>query len=230
MGSLHLDLAAAYQLLIQWVPEADQAPAGQHRDGRERDLPGTGPADSGLLPALGPGVLAVVDAPRDADLQAAPEGAARGNWPFPTVLSLELGGDRDRASALSSPTGPARVSIASAADNALRTFLAVLCLDEKRAQGRSRIVSREVSGVTVTTLEPPIPFAYAVDRKEHRLILGTSADAVGRFLECNSDPAAGDRFRRLRSLAFPRGPLVLLPGSFGRRGRRPRNIESGSRN
>ena len=106
----------------------------------------------------------------------------------------------------------------------------MLCLDEKRAQGRSRIVSREVSGVTVTTLEPPIPFAYAVDRKEHRLILGTSADAVGRYLECSSDPAAGDRFRRLRSLAFPEAHSFFCLDLVGRRGRRPRSIASGSRN
>jgi hypothetical protein len=42
-----------------------------------------------------------------------------------------------------------------------------------------------------------------VDATAHRLIVGTSADAVARHLACGSDPADSDRFRRLRSLAFP---------------------------
>ena len=75
-------------------------------------------------------------------------------------------------------------------------------MDEKRAQGRSRITTRVVAGATVTTLDPPIPFAYAVDRARDRLVLGTSADAVARYLESSSDPKAGERFRRLQAAAF----------------------------
>ena len=92
--------------------------------------------------------------------------------------------------------------MAAACDNALRTLLAVLALDEKRAQGRSRIVNREVSGMTISTLDPPIPFAYAVDREGHRLILGTSAAAVERYILAGSDPQATARFRQLQAAAF----------------------------
>jgi len=57
--------------------------------------------------------------------------------------------------------------------------------------------------VTVKTLEPPIPFAYAVDRAGHRLVLGDSAGAVERYLACGADPQAGARFRELQARAFP---------------------------
>jgi hypothetical protein len=118
-------------------------------------------------------------------------------------LALELGADQDRPSSHAASAEGFRAPVTAAVDNALRTLFALLTLDEKRAHGRSRIVTREVSGVTVTSLEPPIPLAFAVDRSGHRLILGTSADAVARYLQASADPAAGARFRRLRSNAFP---------------------------
>ena len=59
------------------------------------------------------------------------------------------------------PTSP---PLSAAVDNALRTVLAITALDEKRANGRSRITSRAIAGTTVTTLDPPIRFAYAVDK------------------------------------------------------------------
>src|SRR5262249_52987423 len=132
-----------------------------------------------------------------------------GKWSFPAVVSVELGGDRDRAASSAGSGGPDRVSIASAVDNALRTLLAVVCLDEKRAGGRGRIVESEVSGVVIRTLEPPIPLAYAVDARGHRLVLGTSTDAVGRYLSCGSGPSATTRFRDLRSLAFAEARTIL---------------------
>jgi hypothetical protein len=202
VGSISLDIAAAYQLLVQWVPEADQ-PRLASMETILRGIFLGQDLRTRVLPALGPGVLALVDAPSDQDLQTDPGGASPGKWPFPTVLSLELRGDRDQASSLTGTAGATGFSIAAAADNALRTLLAALCLDEKHAQGRARIVSRDVAGVAVTSMEPSIPFAFAVDAKGHRLVLGTSADAVGRSIECGSDPDSGARFRRLRSIAFP---------------------------
>jgi hypothetical protein len=77
-----------------------------------------------------------------------------------------------------------------------------MALDEKRAGGRSRIDKREVSGVTISTLDPPIPFAYAVDHSGHRLLLGTSAEAIERYLLASSDPQAAARFRQLQAAAF----------------------------
>ena len=52
------------------------------------------------------------------------------------------------------------------------------------------------------TLDLPIPFAYAIDRANHRVVLGTKAEAVARYLECSSDPAAGQFFRKLQATAF----------------------------
>ncbi len=55
----------------------------------------------------------------------------------------------------------------------------------------------------MTTLSTPIPLAYAIDRPGGRLILGTSAPAVARYLEHAADPEAGSRFRDLQAAAFP---------------------------
>jgi hypothetical protein len=74
-------------------------------------------------------------------------------------------------------------------------------MDEKRSQGRSRITTRVVAGTAVATLDSPIPFAYAVDAAGSRLILGTSADSVARFVESSSESKAGERFTRLRTEA-----------------------------
>jgi hypothetical protein len=77
-----------------------------------------------------------------------------------------------------------------------------MALDEKRGQGRGGIKSSDSAGATVTTLSTPIPFAYAVDRTGGRLVLGTSASAVGRYFENVSGPAVGARFRDLQAAAF----------------------------
>jgi hypothetical protein len=106
---------------------------------------------------------------------------------------VSLGGDK-------SPEASA--TLAAAFDNALRTVLSMAAMDEKRAQGRSRLVNRVVAGTTVTTLGPPVPFAYAVDRVRARLILSFSPDAIVRYLERSTDLKAGERFGRLRAAAF----------------------------
>lgn len=196
VASLRLDLRTAYQHLVRWVPEADRPRLANIETVVSGIFLGQD-LRTHVLPALGPGVLGLIDAPRDEDLAAGTGEAALGAWPFPTVLSVEMASD------------PARASIAHAAENAMRTFLAALCLDEQRAEGLSRIASRDVAGVAVLTLEPPIPFACAVDARGHRLVLGTSADAVASFLARADDPAAGDRFRRLRSRAFPEAQTFL---------------------
>jgi hypothetical protein len=118
------------------------------------------------------------------------------------VLVLSLG---------DAPIGqePVPNTVAAAVDNALRTVLALTALDEKRAQGRSRIIARIVAGAAVTTLDTPIPFAYAVDRAGNRLVLSTSADSVVRYLEGSSNPKAGERFRRFQATAFPEAETFL---------------------
>ncbi len=54
----------------------------------------------------------------------------------------------------------------------------------------------------MTTLDPPVPFAYAVDRVRARLVLSPSPGAIVRYLKSSSDPKAGERFGRLRAAAF----------------------------
>jgi len=152
-----------------------------------------------VLPLLGPGVLAYFDTRSGAEEQGTLSSSKRsavGGWPFPLVIVASLG-------AISEQWPPSLAAIPStttaleALDNALRTVLALTAMDEKRAQGRSRITTRDVAGTTVTALDPPVSFAYAVDRVRRRLVLSTSPGAIARYLESSSEPKAGERFRLL---------------------------------
>jgi hypothetical protein len=154
-----------------------------------------------VLPSLGPGVFGYVDTP--------PSGGDGRHWPFPTAMVVSLG-DRVRKPN-ESASGPVTITttVADAVENALRTILAVVSLDDKRAQGRSRIRTQVVAGAAMTTLDPPIPFAYAVDRTGDRLVLGNAANAVAQYLlEGSSDHSKAkgkstSRFDRFQALAFP---------------------------
>src|SRR5262249_35335792 len=90
-----------------------------------------------------------------------------------------------------------------AIENALRTILTVMALDEKRGGGRAVLSTSDAAGTTVTTLSVPVPFAYAIDRAGARLVLGTSSASGARVLAGASDPEAGARFREWQSAAFP---------------------------
>jgi hypothetical protein len=203
----HVDLGAIYDSISQIVPEDDQPRLANldavltgvllHRDLRTR-----------ILPALGPGVFAYVDSPSDAG-PAAPGGAepaSDSSWPFPIVVvvpfvedpkaAVPAGGSGKREDA---PTA----GVSAALENALHTILAVTAMDEKRYQGRSRITSQIVSGTSITTLDPSITFAYAVDRAQSRLILSTSARSIARLLEMPRDSKTPDHFQELQETAFP---------------------------
>src|SRR5262249_38321185 len=145
-----------------------------------------------ILPCLGPGVVAYLDAAIETnEAPNAPGPPSRPGWLFPVVVVLSLAdepGASRPAGAGGPPTradgsGPARITVAAALDNALRTALALTALDEHRGGGRARIATRDVAGTTVRTLDVPLPFAYAVDQAWGRLVLGTSAAAVARYLE-----------------------------------------------
>jgi hypothetical protein len=165
-----------------------------------------------FLPRLGPGVLAYLDSPSDGDEtfpHAGPTAGRRRAWLFPLVVVVGFG-DRSKGSAApgegrhgADPSEKSAVAVATALENALHTVLALMALDEKWGQGRSRITTRTAGGATVTTLDVPGPFAYSVDPARGRLVLGNSAGAVARYLESSSDPAAGKRFRGFRAAAFP---------------------------
>ena len=197
LGSIQVDFASLYKTIIQLVPEPDQPRLANFEtavsgiflgeDLRTRILPEPGLQGHGL------------------SRRTYRLGLGHQPGAGPLAVSHGHGGRSGRSEAWVVPdqaAAAARVRVAAAFDNALRTLLAVLALDEKRAQGRSRIVKREVSGVTISTLDPPIPFAYAVDRSGHRLILGTSAEAVERYILAGSDPQAAARFRQLQAAAF----------------------------
>jgi hypothetical protein len=127
---------------------------------------------SAILPYVGPGVLAYVEPPAEGESKPG----------LPAVLAVQVGGD---------------AGVAAALDNALRTALALYALDEKHDHGRLRVVSREVTGRRVTSLDPSTPFAYAMDGG--RLVIGSTPEAVAR-----SFTAGGDmRFERLRKAHFP---------------------------
>jgi hypothetical protein len=117
------------------------------------------------------------------------------------VIALELQATPDQSPSYARATG--QTTVADALDNALNTLLAIATFNGKLAEARTRIVTHEVAGATMKTLDPPVPFAYAMDRAGHRLVLGNSAGAVERYLACGSDPNAGARFRRLQTRAFP---------------------------
>jgi hypothetical protein len=142
-----------------------------------------------ILPALGPKVVAYLDAPAD-DPKPAPDRAD--DFLFPLVAIVELG--REPA--------PAQPSVAAALENALRTFFALMALDDKRADGRSKLVDRTINSVRVTGIDPPIPFAFAVDHAHNQLVLGTSAAAIARYLEFRSKPSGPSTVNRFRPAAF----------------------------
>jgi hypothetical protein len=204
LAGAHLDASALYDALRLVVPEPDQAGL----DNLETVLKGLllgQDLRTCVLPHLGPGVVAYLDSPPAAEKAAlvrAPKDG--GSWllPLVAVIGLEEGAGAAAPLAGRSETATAAISLADALENALRTLLALAAMDKSRNQGRSRITTRSVAGAAVSTLDPPIPFAYAVDRLRGRCILSNSADSVARYLESCSDSNAGDRFGRLKPASF----------------------------
>jgi hypothetical protein len=204
LASGHLDAPALYEALRQIVPDQDQPKLTN----MEKVLGGLMLGQdlrTRILPQLGPGVVAYVESVPDAldrgpGVAVSPASSSTPR-PFAQVLVASLG-KSGQPPPQSVPT-PGGVTAAVAIENALRTVLSLAALDEKRNNGRSQITTRSVAGAKVTTLDSPIPFAYALDEVGSRLILGTSPDAVARYLEAALDPQAGERFRQFRARAFP---------------------------
>jgi hypothetical protein len=193
LASGRLDAVSLFDGLVLLVAEADQSKLANFETLLTGLLLGQD-VRSRVLPQLGPGIVAYVDSAADRGQGAPGAGALPGGrWPFPAVIAVSVSGDSGTSST---------ASVLDALDNALRTVLAMSALDEKRAQGRGRITTQQVAGVTVMTLDPPVPFAYAIDRANHRVVLGTKAAAVARYLESSADPAAGQFFRTLQATAF----------------------------
>ena len=207
----HVDASAVYDAISGIVPDEDR-PRLANVEAALTGLMLGQDLRTRILPRLGPGVLAYLESPSNSDPGRAinPGPPPGSTWAVPLVVVLSLGRNDPRAfprtGALAKEANaqiPATITVAAALENALRTILALTAMDEKRNQGRSRILTRVVAGATVTTLDFRIPFAYAVDVTGSRLVLSTSADSVARYLESLSDPKAGERFRRLRAGSFP---------------------------
>jgi hypothetical protein len=204
LASAHVDLLALREAVYQAVPEAE------HQRLRNLEALLTGlllgqDLASRILPALGPGVIAYLDEPADSTAEKA-DGpgppAGRGGL-FPLVVVVDLAGDTGSPNPDSPRGRTSTVVVSDAVENALRTLLTVMALDEKRGRGRAGIATSEAAGASVMTLNIPIPFAFAIDRTGGRLVLGTSPSSVARYLEGASDPTAGARFRDWQAAAFP---------------------------
>ena len=198
MGSFQVNVPALYQGVLSLFPAHSQAQLRQLETVLTGVLLGQDFRRQ-VLPALGPRIVAVLEAPPAAgpggDL-ARTEGELS---VLPVVLAIQL---TERGAA--AEAGSASVPVSTALENGLRTLLALAAMDEKRGQDAVRAVMRDFGGVAVHSLEPPIPFAYAVDRASGQVVLGTSFQAVGRYLESATNPIAGDRFQQLRQVAAPR--------------------------
>jgi hypothetical protein len=202
IASLHLDAPALYEALSQIVPDEDQ-PKLRNLEAVLSGLLLGQDVRTRILPQLGPSVIAYVEStPEGLDEDRNSTTPASAMTPaFAQVLVVDLQkGERPGEEPV--PT-PGAVTTAAAIENALRTVLSFAALDEKRNNGRSRITTRLVAGANVTTLDFPIPFAYALDAGGSRLVVGSSSEAVARYLESASKPEAGDRFRQLQAKSFP---------------------------
>jgi hypothetical protein len=202
VGSLSVDAASIYEFALSLVPEPDRVRV----ENLERALSGIllgQDLRTRILPSVGPGILAIVDAPGEDDSTVVPDGSQGLFRMFPVVVALELADALSPKAGADDPNSQARVSVISAVENALRTIASLACLDEKRASGHTRVVTREIAGVQVVGFDPPLPFAYAVDRAKRTLVVGNSIRAIERHLNADTGSAGAIRFRSLQSRAFP---------------------------
>jgi hypothetical protein len=194
LASLNVDLPSLYRLLLGFIPEADQPKIAKLEilaDGLALGLN----VRRRVLPALGPRIVAYLEPP---DFSNAKADALPRGFPFPVVVAAEIDEEAGRDARTDGSA-----TVADALDNALNTMLAAISLDEKRVPASAHIDVHDVNGVGVKSLSAPFPFAYAVDRPGRRVVLGTSADAVNRYLAAGADPEAGTRFRAIQKAAFP---------------------------
>ena len=148
-----------------------------------------------ILPQLGPGMLAYLEA---SDGEGEGDANPRGAEPAPAkVIAVGLGNAG---------------GVAAAVENALRTYLAFYALDPQHNRGQLQLETRETGSRKVTTLRPTTPFAFAIDGD--RLVLGSSAAAVGRAITFAANPDRG------RARPSSRGPFSA-GGVFRLRRSRP---------
>lgn len=200
MACLHVDLTALREAVYEVVPEADH----QRLRNFEVLLTGLllGHDVIQILPVLGPGMVAYLDEPAEPTPAKADSPPGRGSL-FPLVVVVDLATGNGGPAPDAGRGGPSLAIVADSLENALRTVLTVVAMDEKHGRGRAAIATSPAAVASVMTLNIPIPFACAIDRAGGRLVLGTSAASVARYLESSSDPDAGARFRDWQAAAFP---------------------------
>lgn len=181
-ASFRVDPPALYGAYLALLSEADRPRVAKLETIADALLLGRG-LRSSILPALGPRAVAYLESPDAGPRQA--------GFPLPLVASVEIDEDGGEV--------PGKAATADALDNALRATLAALSLDEKRAPATARVVTRD----GVTSLDVPYPFAFAIDGQRRRLTVGTSADAIARYLQAGARTDAGERFRAIRASGFP---------------------------
>lgn len=152
-ASLQVNFEALYRFLEDVIPDADRPQVENLRLAFSGILLGQD-IKAEILPHLGPGVTAYLEARGDGDPKLS------------VIAMFEL-------------NGPA--SIGAAFNNALRTVLAVCALDTKAGGGRLRFEASEHQGIKVGTLRPTSPFAYGIGRD--RLIVSGSVEALVRALD-----------------------------------------------
>ena len=104
VGVVRLDLAALYKLLRGLVPDSDLPRLSNAEIALQGILLGKD-LQSGVLPGMGPRVLACVDAPTGWESKSDSAGPSGQTWPFPAVLAVELAGET--AAPLHPPAAPA---------------------------------------------------------------------------------------------------------------------------
>jgi hypothetical protein len=179
MASVHVDWGAMLTAFRSLVPESEQPRIENLIVALDGILLGR---DLGMeiLPHLGPGALAYVEAPEN-DVNA--------DTPQDHKLAKVVVIGHDNSPGLT-----------AAVENALRTYLAFYAADVQHARGRLTLESRDVGGRKVTSLAPATPLAFAVD--SDRITLGNSAAAVARAITQSANPTEGP-LDQLRSARFP---------------------------
>jgi hypothetical protein len=183
-GRLSLDFPALLAALRLIVPETEK-PRIENLLEALRGIALGRDLATDILPKLGPGVWAYVEAPDANDSSLG----------LPFVLSVRISKESDVGVAL---------------ENVLRTLLAFYALDEKHGGGRLRLGAREHDGVSVIALEPATPMAFAVCAG--RLVLGRSPEAVSRALASDQGARRGESVleRIRRSQCPPSGSFACI--------------------
>ena len=204
LASMHVDALAIREAVFQLMPPASQPVANNLESIASGLLLGQDLCKR-ILPSVGPGFVAYIDSVLDQPGTGEKPGmspAQASMFPVVVVLGLSQAPVALPEGGRESHKWQSTAPLADALENAFRTILYLAAMDEKRGGGRARIVTREVSGSSVTSLDVPFPFSYALDRNQQRLVLGSSSAAVARYLKCSTDPKAGQRFRDLQAVAF----------------------------